>query len=109
MTIRLEYGVDVLFSILSDITLFESILEHFSRPASALAGRRHYTGNTGNGTSNNTLAYADTQGNTFTRSVDAALNVVVRDVQGGLLAPGPALFPGLKLKASSGNGDGQGA
>ncbi|OCB89705.1 hypothetical protein A7U60_g3184 [Sanghuangporus baumii] len=88
------------------------------------------TGNTGNGTSNNTLAYADTQGNTFTRSVDAALNVVVRDVQGGSLAPAPApvasgvvggeesgeqrvfvgeavRFPGVKLRASSGNGDGQ--
>ncbi|KAL5529020.1 hypothetical protein ACEPAG_4994 [Sanghuangporus baumii] len=90
------------------------------------------TGNTGNGTSNNTLAYADTQGNTFTRSVDAALNVVVRDVQGGSLAPAPdpaliggeegeqggeqrvfvgeaVRFPGVKLKASSGNGDAQSA
>ena len=57
--------------------------------------------------------------------MDAALNVILRDVQGGSLAPAPAFiggedgeqrafgheavrFPGLKLKTSSGNGDGQG-
>ena len=47
-------------------------------------------GNIGsNGTSENTLAYADTQGNTFTQTVNAASNVIVLDDQGGNLAPSP--------------------
>ncbi|KAI0062254.1 hypothetical protein BV25DRAFT_1825690 [Artomyces pyxidatus] len=48
------------------------------------------TGNTGtNGTSNNTFSYFDTAGNTYTRQVNAALNVITFDRQGGSLAPTP--------------------
>ncbi|KZV71667.1 hypothetical protein PENSPDRAFT_684442 [Peniophora sp. CONT] len=47
-------------------------------------------GNIGsNGTSENTLAYVDTQGNTFTQTVNAASNVIVLNDQGGNLAPSP--------------------
>lgn len=42
--------------------------------------------NTGNGTSNNTFAYTDTEGNTYDREVDAAYNVIIYDQQGGSLA-----------------------
>ena len=51
------------------------------------------SGNTGNGTSNNTFAYSDQAGNTFNRVVDAALNVITKDQQSGTLAPAPALAP----------------
>ncbi|KAH8988323.1 peptide N-acetyl-beta-D-glucosaminyl asparaginase amidase A-domain-containing protein [Lactarius akahatsu] len=45
------------------------------------------TGNTGsNGTSNNTFSYHDTAGNTYTRQVNASLNVITFDRQGGNLA-----------------------
>lgn len=44
------------------------------------------TGNAGNGTSNNTFAYTDTQGNTFDRGVDAAYDVIIYDQQSGSLA-----------------------
>ncbi|VDB82939.1 unnamed protein product [Peniophora sp. CBMAI 1063] len=47
-------------------------------------------GNIGsNGTSENTLDYIDTQGNTFTQRVNAASNVIVLNDQGGNLAPSP--------------------
>ena len=48
------------------------------------------SGNTGNGTSNNTFAYSDQAGNTFNRVVDAAFNVITSDHQSGTLAPAPA-------------------
>ena len=44
-------------------------------------------GNTGNGTSNNTLDYVDLAGNTYHRAVDAALDVIISDQQSGSLAP----------------------
>jgi hypothetical protein len=47
-------------------------------------------GNTWNGTSNNTFAYSDQNGNTFNRVVDAALNVITSDQQSGTLAPAPS-------------------
>ncbi|KAI0054076.1 hypothetical protein FA95DRAFT_1579129 [Auriscalpium vulgare] len=40
-----------------------------------------------NGTSNNTFSYFDTAGNTYTRTVNASLNVITFDHQGGNLAP----------------------
>ncbi|KAJ3779303.1 peptide N-acetyl-beta-D-glucosaminyl asparaginase amidase A-domain-containing protein [Lentinula raphanica] len=43
-------------------------------------------GNTGNGTSNNTFSYVDTAGNTFSRTVRAALNNITFDVVSGSLA-----------------------
>ncbi|KAF8136358.1 peptide N-acetyl-beta-D-glucosaminyl asparaginase amidase A-domain-containing protein [Boletus edulis] len=42
------------------------------------------TGNSGNGTSNNTFSYIDTKGNTYDREVDAAYNAIVYDQQSGL-------------------------
>ncbi|KAH9031826.1 peptide N-acetyl-beta-D-glucosaminyl asparaginase amidase A-domain-containing protein [Lactarius hengduanensis] len=39
------------------------------------------------GTSNNTFSYNDTEGNTYTRQVNASSNVIVFDNQGGTLAP----------------------
>lgn len=48
------------------------------------------TGNTGShGTSNNTFDYVDTAGNTYTRQVNASLNIITLDRQGGNLAPSP--------------------
>ncbi|KAJ7940635.1 peptide N-acetyl-beta-D-glucosaminyl asparaginase amidase A-domain-containing protein [Mycena leptocephala] len=44
------------------------------------------TGNTGNGTSNNTFSYIDLAGNTYTRRVNAALNNITLDEEGGSLA-----------------------
>jgi len=44
------------------------------------------TGNTGNGTSNNTFAYVDQAGNTFNRRVNAFLNNITLDEQSGTLA-----------------------
>ncbi|KAJ7449814.1 peptide N-acetyl-beta-D-glucosaminyl asparaginase amidase A-domain-containing protein [Mycena latifolia] len=44
------------------------------------------TGNTGNGTSNNTFSYVDLAGNTFNRRVDAAFNNITLDVQSGSLS-----------------------
>jgi len=44
------------------------------------------TGNTGNGTSNNTFSYVDLAGNTYTRRVNAALNNITLDEEGGSLA-----------------------
>ncbi|KAF8077943.1 peptide N-acetyl-beta-D-glucosaminyl asparaginase amidase A-domain-containing protein [Lyophyllum atratum] len=44
-------------------------------------------GNFGNGTSNNTFAYVDLAGNTYTREVNAALNVITLNREGGSLAP----------------------
>ncbi|KAH7930776.1 hypothetical protein BV22DRAFT_999830 [Leucogyrophana mollusca] len=46
------------------------------------------TGNTGNGTSNNTFAYTDLKGNTYNREVDAAYDVITYDQQSGSLATG---------------------
>lgn len=84
------------------------------------------SGNSGNGTSNNTLAYSDTAGNTFSRQVDAVDNVLVLDVQSGSLAPTPVpptvgagaggtqgrglpapqvvRFPGKRFKSTPGGG-----
>ncbi|KAH7914650.1 peptide N-acetyl-beta-D-glucosaminyl asparaginase amidase A-domain-containing protein [Hygrophoropsis aurantiaca] len=52
-------------------------------------------GNTGNGTNNNTFAYADPKGNTYNRDVDAAYNVITYDQQSGSLAAESSLpqFP----------------
>ncbi|KIK57824.1 hypothetical protein GYMLUDRAFT_46028 [Collybiopsis luxurians FD-317 M1] len=44
------------------------------------------TGNTGNGTSNNVFSYQDTAGNTYSRTVDASLNVITLDHISGSLA-----------------------
>ncbi|KAF8636717.1 hypothetical protein AX17_003520 [Amanita inopinata Kibby_2008] len=44
-------------------------------------------GNFGNGTSNNVFSYRDAGGNTYTRTVNAALNNITLDEQGGTLAP----------------------
>jgi len=43
------------------------------------------TGNFGNGTSNNTFDYVDLKGNTYTRDVDAAYDVITYDKQSGSL------------------------
>ncbi|KAJ7709902.1 peptide N-acetyl-beta-D-glucosaminyl asparaginase amidase A-domain-containing protein [Mycena rosella] len=53
------------------------------------------TGNTGNGTSNNTFTYSDLAGNTFNRQVDAAFNNITLDVQSGSLSTArkPPAFP----------------
>ena len=52
------------------------------------------TGNTGNGTSNNTFSYVDAKGNTFFRTVDAALNNIIFDQESGTLATGKRqVFP----------------
>ncbi|KAH9015491.1 peptide N-acetyl-beta-D-glucosaminyl asparaginase amidase A-domain-containing protein [Lactarius pseudohatsudake] len=40
-----------------------------------------------NGTSNNTFSYNDTEGNTYTRQVNASNSVIVFDNRGGTLAP----------------------
>ncbi|KAH0583869.1 hypothetical protein H2248_009465 [Termitomyces sp. 'cryptogamus'] len=45
------------------------------------------SGNTGNGTNNNTFAYSDSAGNTYQRKVNAALNNITLDEQSGTLAP----------------------
>ena len=53
-----------------------------------------FFGNIGNGTSNNTFSYVDTEGNTFTREVSSINSAVVSDKQGGTLAavsPQPAV------------------
>jgi len=52
-------------------------------------------GNTGNGTSNNTLDYLDQAGNTYQRVVDVALNKIITDEQSGTLAPAgsPIVLP----------------
>ncbi|KAF7338294.1 Peptide-N4-(N-acetyl-beta-glucosaminyl)asparagine amidase A [Mycena venus] len=47
------------------------------------------TGNTGNGTSNNTFSYIDLAGNTFNRRVDAAFNNITLDVVSGSLSQTP--------------------
>ncbi|KAF7363451.1 Peptide-N4-(N-acetyl-beta-glucosaminyl)asparagine amidase A [Mycena sanguinolenta] len=49
------------------------------------------TGNTGNGTSNNTFSYVDQAGNTYNRKVDAALNVITFDEVSGSLSNAPRL------------------
>ncbi|KAG6900891.1 hypothetical protein C0993_010010 [Termitomyces sp. T159_Od127] len=43
-------------------------------------------GNYGNGTSGNTFNYTDAAGNTYTRRVNASLNVITLDEEGGSLA-----------------------
>lgn len=50
------------------------------------------SGNTGNGTSNNTFSYTDTAGNTYDREINAALNNITFDHQGGTLAPEAQTF-----------------
>ncbi|EPQ58116.1 hypothetical protein GLOTRDRAFT_136892 [Gloeophyllum trabeum ATCC 11539] len=60
------------------------------------------SGNYGNGTSNNTFNYVDLAGNTYWRNVDAALNNITYDEQGGSLAPGgyfsfPSFSPSTAL------------
>lgn len=58
------------------------------------------TGNTGNGTSNNTFSYVDLAGNTYDREVNAALNNITFDHQGGTLAPSTqAHFPTFPKEA----------
>ncbi|KAH9062603.1 peptide N-acetyl-beta-D-glucosaminyl asparaginase amidase A-domain-containing protein [Lactarius deliciosus] len=55
----------------------------------AAAGTEQITGyNFGtNGTSSNTFSYTDTEGNTYTRQVNASNDVITFDNQGGTLAP----------------------
>ncbi|KAF8894618.1 peptide N-acetyl-beta-D-glucosaminyl asparaginase amidase A-domain-containing protein [Infundibulicybe gibba] len=61
------------------------------------------TGNTGNGTSNNTFNYLDRAGNTYNRRVNAALNQIILDEQTGNLAP-VAKSPGInKFAPATGN------
>lgn len=57
------------------------------------------TGNTGNGTSINTLNYVDLAGNTFSRQVNADLNKITLDHQSGSLASAPS---SLRVQAPSG-------
>ncbi|KAJ7109380.1 peptide N-acetyl-beta-D-glucosaminyl asparaginase amidase A-domain-containing protein [Mycena epipterygia] len=56
------------------------------------------TGNTGNGTSNNTFSYIDLAGNTFNRRVDAAFNNITLDEQSGSLSTSTKkpIFPATK-------------
>ncbi|KAJ7632622.1 peptide N-acetyl-beta-D-glucosaminyl asparaginase amidase A-domain-containing protein [Roridomyces roridus] len=52
------------------------------------------TGNTGNGTSNNTFSYVDPAGNTFNRQVNAAFNNITLDIVSGTLSGSQELdFP----------------
>ncbi|PPR08105.1 hypothetical protein CVT24_010566 [Panaeolus cyanescens] len=46
-------------------------------------------GNFGNGTNSNTFSYVDAAGNTYFRTVNAALNNITLDHQSGTLAPSP--------------------
>ncbi|KAG1753494.1 peptide N-acetyl-beta-D-glucosaminyl asparaginase amidase A-domain-containing protein [Suillus lakei] len=57
------------------------------------------TGNSGNGTSNNTFSYVDTKGNTYARDVDAAYDVITYDKQSGSLATTP--LPTFPLASNS--------
>ncbi|KAF9005653.1 peptide N-acetyl-beta-D-glucosaminyl asparaginase amidase A-domain-containing protein [Cyathus striatus] len=56
------------------------------------------TGNTGNGTNNNIFSYSDSQGNTFNRQVNAALNNITLDQQGGTLASSTKLHESTPTK-----------
>lgn len=47
------------------------------------------SGNFGNGTNNNAFSYVDAAGNTYFRTVNAALNNITLDHQSGTLAPSP--------------------
>ena len=59
------------------------------------------SGNTGNGTSNNTFSYVDTAGNTYNRQVNAALNNITLDHQSGSLASNSQQpFPGFGAAAA---------
>ncbi|KAJ7155962.1 peptide N-acetyl-beta-D-glucosaminyl asparaginase amidase A-domain-containing protein [Mycena crocata] len=58
------------------------------------------TGNTGNGTSNNTFSYVDTAGNTFNRRVDAAFNNITFDEQSGSLSPAQKSSAGPSIHSS---------
>jgi len=51
-------------------------------------------GNTGNGTNNNVFSYSDLAGNTYSRTVNAALNNITLDKQSGSLAPASAPHQG---------------
>lgn len=63
------------------------------------------TGNSGNGTNNNTFSYKDAAGNTYDREVNAALNNITYDHEGGTLAPGKQQhFPGYPVGAFGGGG-----
>ncbi|KAJ7172470.1 peptide N-acetyl-beta-D-glucosaminyl asparaginase amidase A-domain-containing protein [Mycena filopes] len=48
------------------------------------------TGNTGNGTNNNTFSYVDTENNSFFRQVNAAFNNITLDKQSGSLSAAPS-------------------
>lgn len=58
-------------------------------------------GNTGNGTSNNTLTYIDLAGNTYDREVNALNDNITSDHQGGSLAGAPFLFPTFSKATST--------
>jgi len=51
------------------------------------------TGNTGNGTNNNTFSYFDAKGNTYSRKVNAAFGNITLDEISGSLATTPPSFP----------------
>lgn len=58
------------------------------------------TGNTGNGTSNNTLTYVDLQGHTFNRQVNSVNTAIVFDQQSGSLARAKSR-PTLQIQTSN--------
>ncbi|KAJ3987341.1 peptide N-acetyl-beta-D-glucosaminyl asparaginase amidase A-domain-containing protein [Lentinula detonsa] len=90
-------------SLNNDGSMFEAVFDHsYNRvllPAPFILGstiqerqiaggffEESSAGNTGNGTSNNTCSYVDTAGNTFSRTVRAALNNITFDAISGSLA-----------------------
>ena len=50
-------------------------------------------GNTGNGTSNNTLDYFDQAGDTYHRAVDAASNKIISDQQNATVVSAASQLP----------------
>ncbi|KAJ7774606.1 peptide N-acetyl-beta-D-glucosaminyl asparaginase amidase A-domain-containing protein [Mycena maculata] len=60
------------------------------------------TGNSGNGTSNNTFSYIDTVGNTFNWRVDAAFDDITLNVRSGSLSTHAPAFPNVPKADVSG-------
>ncbi|KAF8831291.1 hypothetical protein HHX47_DHR1000757 [Lentinula edodes] len=83
-------------SLNNDGSVFEAVFDHsYDRVLRSTIQERQIaggffeessSGNTGNGTSNNTFSYVDTAGNTFSRTVRAALNNITFDSISGSLA-----------------------
>lgn len=55
----------------------------------------------GQGSNNNTFSYIDLQGNTYSRVVSAAKNVILVDRQGGSLNPIPVSEPSTGIGPTS--------